>query len=418
MEQKKVAIQISGVSKHYKLGQIGTKTLQSDLQSLWARLRGREDPNVRIGQEERLVGTSFMALNDISLTIYKGEAVGIIGSNGAGKSTLLKLLSRVTAPTAGDIDLYGRVSSMLEVGTGFNGQMTGRENIYMNGAILGMTKHEIEEKMESIIDFSEVRDFIDTPIKRYSSGMFVKLAFAVAAHLNNEIMIMDEVLAVGDIAFQQKCLSKMKEAATREGKTVLYVSHNMNTIRELCDRCIVLEQGKVIFDGDVEQAIHHYMDKSIDDYAVEIDLRDKSQSGKVPKLKMLSMTMVDKISPVFDNNETLKMKFRLNIIKPVEKAQLRLTVRTELNQAIGTSWSKERSFTEVGETECDFEFNLKYLTKGHYYVSVGFYYMNDKGQMLLLDHATRAFKIEVLPKIEIKNWNNNNHGNIFFPEME
>ena len=175
----------------------------------------------------------------------RGDALGIIGHNGAGKSTLLKLLSRVTAPTAGSISYNGRITSMLEVGTGFHGELTGRENIYMNGAILGMTKKEIDAKMEQIIDFSEVRQFIDTPVKRYSSGMYVKLAFSVAAHLDSEIMIMDEVLAVGDMAFQKKCLDKMREAADKEGRTVLYVSHNMNTIRQLCDRCIVLEHGRI-----------------------------------------------------------------------------------------------------------------------------------------------------------------------------
>ena len=191
---REIAVKIQGVKKRYKLGQIGGGTLQADLQSWWAKVRGKEDPNTKIG-ENRIAGETFMALNGIDLTIYEGERVGIIGRNGAGKSTLLKLLSRVTAPTEGDIDIYGRITSMLEVGTGFNGEMTGRENIYMNGAILGMTKAEIDSKMEDIIEFSEVRDFIDTPVKRYSSGMFVKLAFSVAAHLDSEIMIMDEVLA-------------------------------------------------------------------------------------------------------------------------------------------------------------------------------------------------------------------------------
>lgn len=202
-DNKNIAIKISNVKKKYKLGQIGGGTLQADIQSWWAKKRGKIDPNSKIGQQQRLVGSSFMALNGIDLTIYQGEALGIIGGNGAGKSTLLKILSQVTAPTEGKIELYGRIASMLEVGTGFNGEMTGRENIYMNGAILGMTKSEIDNKMEDIIEFSEVREFIDTPVKRYSSGMYVKLAFSVAAHLDSEIMIMDEVLAVGDMSFQK-----------------------------------------------------------------------------------------------------------------------------------------------------------------------------------------------------------------------
>src|SRR5699024_388602 len=214
MEQNNdIMIRVDGLKKQYRLGQIGGGTLRGDLQSWWARKRGKEDPNTKIGTDQRLVGQKFMALNGVSFEVKKGEAVGIIGSNGAGKSTLLKLLTHVTAPTEGDIDLYGRVASMLEVGTGFHPEMTGRENVYLNGAILGMTRAEIDAKMAEIIEFSEVGDFIDTPVKRYSSGMYVTLAFSVAAHLDSEIMIMDEVLAVGDMKFPQKCLGKMGEEA-------------------------------------------------------------------------------------------------------------------------------------------------------------------------------------------------------------
>ncbi len=202
--EQDIAIQITGLKKMYRLGTIGGGTLQGDIQSWWARVRHKEDPNSKIGAKAYKKNETFMALDGIDLTVYKGERVGIIGHNGAGKSTLLKLLSRVTGPTEGEIKLDGRISSMLEVGTGFNGELTGRENIYLNGAILGMTKAEIDSKIEQIIDFSEVRQFIDTPVKRYSSGMYVKLAFAVASHLDSEILIMDEVLAVGDMAFQKK----------------------------------------------------------------------------------------------------------------------------------------------------------------------------------------------------------------------
>src|SRR5699024_1247732 len=238
--EKRPVIQVTGLKKPSKLGQIGGGTLTHDLQSWWARVRGKEDPNTVIGTDQRLFGQTFMALNGVDLTVYQGEALGIIGRNGAGKSTLLKILSRITAPTEGEIRLKGRVASMLEVGTGFNNEMTGRENIYMNGAILGMTKAEVDAKLDQIIEFSECGDFIDTPVKRYSSGMFVKLAFAVAAHLDSEIMVMDEVLAVGDMKFQQKCLGKMSDVANQDGRTVLYVSHNMSTIRQLCTRCVVL----------------------------------------------------------------------------------------------------------------------------------------------------------------------------------
>ena len=252
-------IKIEHVSKEYRLGAIGGGTLKGDLQSLMARIRGKEDPNTRIGQDVYAKNQRFLALDDVSFSIQKGERVGIIGHNGAGKSTLLKLLSRVTAPT------------MLEVGTGFHPELTGRENIYLNGAILGMTKAEIAEKFDDIVAFAEMEKFVDTPVKRYSSGMYVKLAFAVAAHLDSDILVMDEVLAVGDMKFQQKCLGKMDDVSKSEGKTVLYVSHNMNTIRQLCTRCIVLDHGKVIFDGDVEEAIGKYMNETKHNLMVEVD---------------------------------------------------------------------------------------------------------------------------------------------------
>lgn len=264
MSKKDIAIEIEGIKKQYRLGVIGGGTLKGDLQSWWARKTGKEDPNVKIGTKIYKKNEKFLALDDINLTIKKGERLGIIGHNGAGKSTLLKLLSRVTAPTEGEIRVNGRISSMLEVGTGFNPELTGRENIYLNGAILGMTRAEVSKKIDSIIEFSECSQFIDTPVKRYSSGMYVKLAFAVAANLDSEIMIMDEVLAVGDMAFQNKCLDKMSEVSAQEGRTILYVSHNMNTIRTLCTRCIVLNEGKIIFDGDVNKAIDIYLSKGAD----------------------------------------------------------------------------------------------------------------------------------------------------------
>ena len=257
-----LVLKVDNIKKRYRLGVIGGGTLQGDIQSWWARIRGKEDPNLKIGSDTNTKRGSFMALDGISFEVKKGERLGIIGGNGAGKSTTLKLLSRVTAPTEGTIYINGRISSMLEVGTGFHPELTGRENVYLNGAILGMSKEEVDKKIEDIIDFSECRQFIDTPVKRYSSGMYVKLAFSVAAHLDSEILIMDEVLAVGDMNFQKKCLNKMCEVAEQEGRTILYVSHNMNTIRQLCDRCIVLQKGHLVYDGDVEEAISIYMNQS------------------------------------------------------------------------------------------------------------------------------------------------------------
>ena len=248
MRENSLMIRVENVKKQYRLGQIGGGTLRGDLQSWWARKRGKEDPNTLIGTDQRLIGTTFMALNGVSFTVNKGEAVGIIGSNGAGKSTLLKLLTHVTAPTSGDIDLYGRVASMLEVGTGFHPEMTGRENVYLNGAILGMTRAEIDAKMAEIIEFSEVGDFIDTPVKRYSSGMFVKLAFSVAAHLDSEIMIMDEVLAVDALAVAdavvalevRRSLSRRDEVV--RGDRVLRV--RQGDLDDFCAELLVLLDGR------------------------------------------------------------------------------------------------------------------------------------------------------------------------------
>ena len=259
--EKNIAIKIQGIKKEYRLGVINGGTLQRDVQSFFARILKREDPNTKINSDNGNKNKKFIALDGIDLTIYKGERLGIIGKNGAGKSTLLKLISHITAPTDGTIGINGKVSSMLEVGTGFHAELTGRENIYLNGAILGMNKAEVDSKIDKIIDFSEIGQFIDTPVKRYSSGMYVKLAFSVAAHLDSDIMIMDEVLAVGDLAFQKKCLDKMGDVSRKEGRTILYVSHNMDTIRRLCDRCVVLDKGKIVFDGDVEKAIEIYSEK-------------------------------------------------------------------------------------------------------------------------------------------------------------
>ena len=301
-----VVIKFDHVSKEYRLGTIGGGTLRGDLQSLMARIRGKDDPNSLIGTSRSVSNQRFLALDDISFEVRQGEALGIIGHNGAGKSTLLKLLSRVTAPTKGTISYNGRVASMLEVGTGFHPELTGRENVYMNGAILGMTKAEITKKFDDIVRFAEMEQFIDTPVKRYSSGMYVKLAFSVAAHLDSEIMVMDEVLAVGDMKFQQKCLGRMGEAAGSEGRTVLYVSHNMSTIRQLCTRCIVLEHGKIIFDGAVEEAISVYMHSRGDVSRTEYDLSSvSSRDPQTVAAKLMSLRLVGKQDAIYDIGEPL-----------------------------------------------------------------------------------------------------------------
>ena len=338
MSENKLMIRVKDVKKQYRLGQIGGGTLRGDLQSWWARKRGKEDPNTQIGTDQRLVGTTFMALNGVSFTVNKGEAVGIIGSNGAGKSTLLKLLTHVTAPTEGDIDLYGRVASMLEVGTGFHPEMTGRENVYLNGAILGMTRAEIDAKMDEIIEFSEVRDFIDTPVKRYSSGMFVKLAFSVAAHLDSEIMIMDEVLAVGDMKFQKKCLTKMRQAAQRDGKTVLYVSHNMATIRDLCDRCIVLDKGKVVFDGEVDEGISIYLaTKSKATNYVDYSDFKRDNWFKRDNLRLQTVRLAVSSVESLERTEPVRVEYTFYAQESMENIGLLFEVRDELGNPLAAS---------------------------------------------------------------------------------
>ena len=258
----KIAIKAENISKQYRLGEIGTGTISHDLNRWWHKVRGKEDPFLKIGEsnDRSQKGESdyVWSLKDINFEINQGDAVGIIGRNGAGKSTLLKLLSKVTKPTTGQFKVNGRIASLLEVGTGFHPEMTGRENIYLNGAILGMRRSEITCKFDEIVDFAGIERYIDTPVKRYSSGMYVRLAFAVAAHLESEILIVDEVLAVGDAEFQNKCLGKMGDVSRGEGRTVLFVSHNMNAIQKLCKVGLYLNSGEKLYFGDIDRSIKLY----------------------------------------------------------------------------------------------------------------------------------------------------------------
>lgn len=255
-----VVIQVENLSKYYRLGRIGGHTLREDVSRWWAKTRGQPDPSLKIGTEDHgnRAGNALWALRDVSFEVREGDILGIIGRNGAGKSTLLKILSRITAPTIGRVKIKGRIGSLLEVGTGFHPELTGRENIYLNGAILGMKKAEIDRKLDEIIDFAEIERFIETPVKRYSSGMYVRLAFAVAAHLEPEILIVDEVLAVGDATFQKKCLGKMGDVA-KHGRTVLFVSHNMAAVQHLCRQGIVLAGGRVQLIADQIEAVSAYL---------------------------------------------------------------------------------------------------------------------------------------------------------------
>jgi lipopolysaccharide transport system ATP-binding protein len=290
-----VAIKVENLSKAYQLGEFSTGTLTNDIERWWIRMRGKEDPFLKIGESnDRTVkgkNNVVWSLKDIQFDIEQGEAVGIIGRNGAGKSTLLKILSRVTTPTTGSVKIKGRVASLLEVGTGFHPELTGRENIFLNGAILGMRKAEIKRKFDEIVDFAGVERYIDTPVKRYSSGMYVRLAFAVAAHLESEILVVDEVLAVGDAEFQKKCLGKMGQVSKGEGRTVLFVSHNMAAVTNLCNHGIVLHNGKVTLIADAEKAVNSYLSLN-QEHALENNIRarqDRQGNGtvKVTEIKIL-----------------------------------------------------------------------------------------------------------------------------------
>jgi lipopolysaccharide transport system ATP-binding protein len=261
----RVILKVENVSKQYRLGQLGTGTISHDLNRLWAKMRGKEDPYLKIGDtndRSSAGGSDYVwSLKDINFEVKQGDVLGIIGKNGAGKSTLLKILSQVTTPTTGEVNVKGRIAALLEVGTGFHPDLSGRENIYLNGAILGMTKQEIKSKLDEIVEFSGVAKYLETPVKRYSSGMMVRLGFAVAAHLEPEILIVDEVLAVGDAEFQKKCLGKMKDVAG-EGRTVLFVSHNMAAVKSLCNKGLLLEQGKVVKYSDVNEVLDLYNSNS------------------------------------------------------------------------------------------------------------------------------------------------------------
>jgi lipopolysaccharide transport system ATP-binding protein len=286
----RTAIKVNNVSKLYKLGEIGTGTLSHDLNRWWSRVRGKEDPYAKIGEENDRTkkGNSnyVWSIRDISFDVQQGEVLGVIGKNGAGKSTLLKILSRVTGPTKGEVYVKGRIASLLEVGTGFHPELTGKENIFLNGAILGMTKSEIRKKFDEIVHFSGVEKYIDTPVKRYSSGMYVRLAFAVAAHLESEILIVDEVLAVGDLEFQKKCLGKMDDVASREGRTILFVSHNMGAVKNLCKKGVILENGKLAFSGGINETIERYITSQINS---SVYTNDKNP-GKPAFIKKLHLS--------------------------------------------------------------------------------------------------------------------------------
>lgn len=318
-----VVIKVENLSKQYRLGDVGTGSLKDDFKRFRHRLMGKEDPFLQVGEvNDRTKKSSsdyVWALKDINFEIEQGDVVGIIGRNGAGKSTLLKILSRTTAPTTGSVKVKGRIASLLEVGTGFHGELSGRENIYLNGAIMGLRKWEIDKKLDEIIDFAGVEKYLDTPVKRYSSGMYVRLAFAVAAHLEPDILIVDEVLAVGDAEFQKKCLGKMKDVSRAEGRTILFVSHQIDAISRLCNNGLLLKDGELFYNGSVEKTIKLYHDK-LNENNSSIEWTLNKPGNNIVKLNGVRIVGEDEsVSEKLDINKSIKIIIEYEVLIAGEK---------------------------------------------------------------------------------------------------
>ncbi|AFM10974.1 polysaccharide ABC transporter ATP-binding protein [Turneriella parva] len=349
-------IKVENLSKSYRLGNISTGSLHKDLQSFWARLRSKEDPNRRIGEKvHHTKDELFWALKDVSFEVRQGDIVGIIGRNGAGKSTLLKILSRITAPTTGSLKVRGRIASLLEVGTGFHPELTGRENVYLNGAILGMTRREIDRKFDEIVDFAEVEQFIDTPVKRYSSGMYVRLAFAVAAHLESEILIVDEVLAVGDVQFQKKCLGKMQEVG-RKGRTVLFVSHNIGALKQMCTVGLHIHAGRTQKFGTLPEALSEYFQYNDTSAGPSSSVQwdeDKAPGDGCIRIRKMHVSGSFQIADTFSINSDLVVRLELDILRNKTRPLIALLLLTNDEQEIFSTLSQnyedyEDAFLEPG----------------------------------------------------------------------
>ncbi len=391
-------LKAENISKQYRLGNVGTGTLSHDLNRFWHRVRGKEDPYLKVGavndRSSKEKSEYVWALRDINFEVEQGEVLGIIGKNGAGKSTLLKILSRVTSPTTGVIKTRGRIASLLEVGTGFHPELTGRENIFLNGAILGMTKAEINSKLDEIVDFSGCELYIDTPVKRYSSGMKVRLAFAVAAHLEPDILVVDEVLAVGDAEFQKKAIGKMQDISTGDGRTVLFVSHNMAAVQSLCTRGIVLDNGTLSHSGSVEEIIEYYLHigDSQDLSNVRFLREDKrSGTGRI-KVERVEMKTEREISPII-SGQSLRFDFYLNNPEKISYEKMALDFRIDDNMGHRLLWlsTSLKEINKGSEAKLISYFIPKLpLNVGKYIVSTHLRIGNE-----ISDWAVNAFSFDV-----------------------
>jgi lipopolysaccharide transport system ATP-binding protein len=379
-----IAIKVENLSKVYQLGEIGTGTLSNDLKRWAYKVRGKEDPFLKIGETNDRTTKSesnvVWSLKDLNFEIEQGDAVGIIGRNGAGKSTLLKILSRVTSPTTGSIKIKGRVASLLEVGTGFHPELTGRENIFLNGAILGMRKSEIKKHFDAIVDFAGIERYIDTPVKRYSSGMYVRLAFAVAAHLESEILVVDEVLAVGDAEFQKKCLGKMNDVSKGEGRTVLFVSHNMDSVSNLCSKGILLNFGQIISNGEMENTINDYLNFNTSNNKETIfkDQKNIERSGskifgEFFKLKAKNKHKI--ITKQFHMFESLLLEIELSIKTNCPNPEIGIAISNQKGQRfhhLVSTWENDWKNWGSGMNNIKVEIPHLELYPGLYNISIWF----------------------------------------------
>lgn len=389
-------IKAENVSKQYRLGNVGTGTLSHDLNRWWSQIRGKEDPYLKIGESndrsQKGASDYVWSLQDINFEVNQGDAVGIIGRNGAGKSTLLKILSKVTKPTTGNIYTKGRIASLLEVGTGFHPEMTGKENIYLNGAILGMSKKEITRKLDEIVDFSGVERYIDTPVKRYSSGMYVRLAFAVAAHLESEILIIDEVLAVGDAEFQKKCLGKMGDVTSKEGRTVLFVSHNMAAVKSLCTKGIVLEHGRTKFIGDASSSVSIYLggDNAMNSNAKSYN--DIFIDG-VFKLNTISLQSLGfSVDEPLMENEQIQLTTDINF-EAEDPKRYRITYHlyNEMGEALFSFFNPEDVQFKKGNNTLECVFPKNFFQSGNF--SLALFVVEDKKTAIFIEKDIITFTI-------------------------
>jgi len=390
-----VILQIENISKQYRLGTVGTGSLAHDLNRWWHTVRGKEDPYLKIGEVNdrgsKATSDYVWALQDINFEVQAGEVLGIIGKNGAGKSTLLKLLSRVTAPTTGAIRTRGRIASLLEVGTGFHGELTGRENIYMNGAILGMTKKEIDSKLDEIIAFSDCERYIDTPVKRYSSGMTVRLGFAVAAHLEPDILVVDEVLAVGDAEFQKKAIGKMQDISGSEGRTVLFVSHNMAAVKSLCTRAIVLENGKTAFEGSAEESVSYYLGGN-NNFFHEKLFKPNEIANEFFELHKISIHKVgNPENRIIDEYDEIELTTNATFLKEVERLHLTYLINNEEGECLFT-FSHHHTFPlKKGLNHLKCKLPKGFLNIGSYFLTL--YIIQDKKRTVFVEKDILNFQI-------------------------